>query len=281
MKLLTFERNGSASYGVVVDGGVVDLGARLSDLPTLKSVLEAGALDRLRETAARASADFGTAEITFLQTIPDAGRILCVGQNYRKHIEEMGRPAPAYPNVFVRHPDGQVGHGGEMVAPKASDHFDFEGELAVIIGRTGRHISSEDALSHVAGYSCFNDGSIRDFQRHASQFTPGKNFFHSGSFGPWMVTTDELPDPSVLTLETRLNGQVMQHAETDDLVFDVPTIISYLSQCFPFRPGDVIATGTPGGVGTARKPPVYMKAGDRIEVELSGIGVLANTIVDE
>ncbi len=151
----------------------------------------------------------------------------------------------------------------------------------MIIGRTGRHISSEDALSHVAGYSCFNDGSIRDFQRHASQFTPGKNFFHSGSFGPWMVTTDELPDPSVLTLETRLNGQVMQHAETDDLVFDVPTIISYLSQCFPFRPGDVIATGTPGGVGTARKPPVYMKAGDRIEVELSGIGVLANTIVDE
>ena len=281
MKLLTFERGGATSYGAAIDGGVVDLGKRLSDLPTLKSALAADALDRLREAADGASADFGLDEITFLQPIPKAGRILCVGQNYRKHIEEMGRPSPDYPNVFVRHPDGQVGHLGEMIAPKASDKYDYEGELAVVIGKHGRHIAKEDVLSYVAGYSCFNDGSIRDFQKHASQFTPGKNFYQSGSFGPWVVTTDEITDPGMLQLETRLNGNVMQSAGTDALVFDVPTIISYLSQCFPFRPGDVIATGTPGGVGTARKPPVYMKAGDNIEVELSGIGVLKNSIVDE
>ena len=168
-----------------------------------------------------------------------------------------------------------------MIRPKASEQYDYEGELAFVIGKSGRHIPAERALAHVAGYSCYNDGSIRDFQAHTHQFTPGKNFWRSGAFGPWLVTADEIPDPGALTLETRLNGRVMQRAPTSDLLFDIPYLIRYLSVIFPLRPGDVVSTGTTGGVGKARKPPVFMKAGDRVEVEISRIGVLANPIEDE
>lgn len=168
-----------------------------------------------------------------------------------------------------------------MIRPRASEHYDFEGELAFVVGKAGRHVSQADALSHVAGYACYNDGSVRDFQRHTSQFTPGKNFHHSGAFGPWLVTADELPDPGAMVLETRLNGEIVQHAETSDLLFGVPELIEYMSKVWPLRVGDVIATGTTGGVGAARKPPLWMKGGDQIEVEISGVGLLANPVIDE
>ena len=282
MKLLSYTHNGRTSYGAYANGGVVDLHARLGKrLPTLGAALRAGALDELRTQAAAHDPDFSLDGIRLLPPVLDPGRIVCIGLNYKTHIEETGRSLPAYPALFVRHPDSHVGHGEAMIRPKASEQYDFEGELAFVIGKPGRHIPTERAFAHVAGYSCYNDGSIRDFQAHTHQFTPGKNFWRSGAFGPWLVTADEIPDPGALTLETRLNGQVMQRAPTSDLLFDIPYLIRYLSVIFPLHPGDVVSTGTTGGVGKARKPPVFMKAGDRIEVAISGIGVLSNPIENE
>ena len=279
MKLLSFRAGGQDRYGIATDQGVIDLSARLgANYPTLRCALAEP--ERIRAHAG-ASPDFGFDAIEYLPTITDPLRVVCVGLNYRSHIEETGRDAPTQPILFVRFPDSHVGHQAPMVRPKVSTHFDFEGELAVVIGKPGRHVSRADALDHVAGYACYNDGSVRDFQRHTSQFTPGKNFWHSGAFGPWMVTSDEIPDPSQLTLETRLNGEIVQSAATDDLLFDVIDIIVYISQVWPLEVGDVIATGTTGGVGAARKPPLWMKAGDHIEVAISKIGTLSNPIVDE
>ena len=242
-------------------------------------MLRDGALDALREASATAA----TVSLDAVQLLPPVmgPRIFCVGINYRSHREEMGRDASDHPTIFVRFPSSLVGHGTPLLRPRASDRFDYEGELAVVIGRAGRRIARERALDHVAGYSCFNDGSIRDYQRHTSQFTAGKNFDRSGSFGPWLVTADEVGDPSTLTLTTRLNGEVMQHSTTDLLIFDVAEIIAYLSEFTELRPGDIIATGTPGGVGVARDPAVFMRPGDTIEVEISGVGVLSNEIAQE
>ncbi len=282
MKLVSFSRNGHSSYGACCGGGIVDLGARLSPRwPSISAVLRDSGLDELRDIAAGIVPDVPVSEVRFLPPILDPGRILCVGLNYRSHIEETGRQVPAHPTIFVRFPDSHVGHGEPMVRPKVSDEYDFEGELAVIVGRGGRHIPASEASGRIAGYSCYNDGSVRDFQRHSTQFTSGKNFWHSGGFGPWLVTADEIPDPGALHLETRLNGQLMQSAPTRDLLFDVPCLVEYLSRIFPLRPGDVISTGTTGGVGKARNPPVFLKPGDRIEVEISGIGTLSNRIEDE
>jgi len=265
-----------------VGQGVVDLAARHSERwPTLSAVIRAGAVDQLRDLASGLSCDFPLEEVRFLPPILDPGRIICVGLNYKSHIEETGRQMPSYPTLFTRFPDSHVAHGEAIIRPSVSEQHDFEGELAVIIGRSGRYIPAEQALQHVAGYSCYNDGSIRDFQAHTSQFTPGKNFWRSGAFGPWLVTTDEIPDPGQLRLETRLNGRIMQSAPTSDLMFDVPALVEYISTVFPLRPADVISTGTTGGVGKARKPPVFMRAGDRIEVELSSIGTLSNMVEDE
>ena len=183
--------------------------------------------------------------------------------------------------IFARYPDSQVGHGQPMLRPRESVQLDFEGELAVVIGKVARRVPAARALDYVAGYSCYNDGSIRDWQRHTSQFTPGKTFPGTGGFGPWLVTTDEIPDPAKLTYETRLNGQVMQKAPLSDLVFDVPALVAYCSIFTTLNPGDVIVTGTTGGVGAFRKPPLWMKPGDVVEVEISGIGTLRNTIADE
>lgn len=247
--------------------------------PLLVDAIAKDALGMLLDV--RESARIPVAEAAFAPVIPNPGRIICVGINFIPHILEMGREPPEYPWLFVRWPDSQVGHRQPLVKPCASEKYDFEGELAVIIGKPARHVRAADALNYVAGYSCFMDGSVRDWQNHGSQFTPGKNFKASGSFGPWLVTADEIPDPATLNLETRLNGQLMQKASLADLCFAVPALIEYCSTFAELQPGDVISTGTPGGVGFARKPPVWLQPGDTIEVAIDGIGVLQNPVVAE
>jgi len=207
-------------------------------------------------------------------------KILCVGVNYRPHIEEMGRDIPEYPVVFVRFGSSLVGDGEPIIRPQVSEQFDFEGELAVIIGKPARHVSREDAFDYIAGYCCFLDGSVRDWQRHTGQFTAGKNFERSGAIGP-MVAAEDVGDPTALELTTRVNGEVMQEGRVSDLVFDIPALIEYCSTFTQLQPGDVIATGTPGGVGAARRPPVWLKDGDLVEVGISGLGVLSNPVRDE
>jgi len=282
MKFLSFEHGGSTSWGAVIEGGVVDLGKAMGGkYPTLRSAIEGNALKDAAGAADGASPDATIDEITFLPVIPDPEKILCIGLNYKSHIEETGRSDSDYPTIFTRFTNTQVGHGQPMIRPKDSTAYDYEGELAVIIGKGGRHISEADSLKHIAGYSCYNDGSIRDWQRHTSQFTPGKNFVGTGGFGPWMVTTDEIPDPTSMHLVTRLNGEVLQDATTDLLVFTVPVLINYISTFTELVPGDVIVTGTPGGVGFKRNPPVFMKDGDTCEIEIDKIGILSNPIADE
>ena len=279
MRLASFSHTGKSSYGIVANGGVIDIGARAnSRFASLADSL--GHPDILAEHAGRAP-DYPLADVQLLPPIPQSGRIICVGLNYKSHIAETGRDMPQHPMLFPRYPDSLVGDGQPMVRPNASDNFDFEGELAFVIGKAGRHIPLERALSHVAGYACLNDGSIRDFQRHTSQFMPGKNFVASGSFGPWLVTPDEMGEIGAQTIETRLNGETMQKATLDDLLFGVEALIAYMSKIWTLQPGDVVATGTTGGVGLYRKPPVWMKPGDRIEVEISGIGILSNAITQE
>lgn len=275
MKLVSFLQNGTASWGVWRDDGIVDL--RSNRYPTLKS-----ALANLAEaTAGQRGTTIDPATVTLLSPVPDPVRILCVGLNYKTHIAETGREPPKYPMMFPRYPDSLVASGQSMIRPKASQNFDFEGELAFVIGKGGRHIAADRALDHVAGFSCFNDGSIRDWQRHTTQFLTGKTFWRSGAFGPWLVTPDETGPIGDLTLVTRLNGEEMQRAKLDDLLFGVPELIAYLSTIMPLQPGDVVATGTTGGVGLFRDPPLWMKPGDTVEVEIERMGVLTNTIEDE
>ena len=207
-------------------------------------------------------------------------KILCVGVNYRPHIEEMGRQVPDYPVVFTRFASSLVGPDEALVRPSVSEQYDFEGELAIVIGKTARHVSRDDALDYIGGYCCFMDGSVRDWQRHTGQFTPGKNFDRSGAIGP-IVVASEIPDPRALELTTRVNGEVMQHGRLADLVFDIPHLVAYCSTFAELRPGDVIATGTPGGVGAARKPPRWLVSGDIVEVEIPGVGHLRNPVRDE
>jgi 2-keto-4-pentenoate hydratase/2-oxohepta-3-ene-1,7-dioic acid hydratase in catechol pathway len=280
MRLMSFEIDGHTGFGVVVGDGVVDASKRLAARPrTLRDALLAGALPELRKLAAE-KPDFALRDVAFAPVVDDPGaKLLCVGVNYMPHIKEMGRERPSHPVLFVRFHDSIVGNGRPLVAPRSSVQFDYEGELAVVIGKRARHVRRESALDYVAGYACFNDGSIRDFQRHSQQFTPGKNFHHSGSFGPWLVTADEVPDPRKLTLTTRLNGQVVQQESVGELCFDIPQLIEYCSTWAELLPGDVIVTGTPGGVGAGRTPPLWMKSGDHVEVEITGIGVLRNPIV--
>lgn len=282
MKLASYLIGDHASYGVIVGDGIVDLGRRLMPrYPDLRSLLGAGGLEAAASAVRSATADIGTSEVTWLPVIPNPDKILCVGLNYRTHVEEVGRPLEEHPVIFLRVASSQVGHLQPMVRPKISHKFDYEGELAVVIGKGGRHISSQNALEHIAGYSIYNEGSIRDWQRHTHQYTPGKNFFRSGAFGPYLVTADGIPDPKKLRVTTRLNGQVMQDDSVDQLLFPIETLISYISEFTELVPGDVIVTGTPSGVGAARKPPVWLKPGDNIEVEVNAIGVLRNSIVAE
>ena len=280
MKLASFRLQNKDTYGAVVDGGVIDLGKKLK-YPDLRSVIEAGALDEAAAAAKGAKADAKLTDITFLPLLPNPGKIICVGLNYKTHREETGRAETENPALFVRFADSQTAHLQPLLKPKASDKLDYEGELAVIIGKAGRHVPAEKALDIVAGYSCYNDGSVRDWQNHTIQWTAGKNFPKTGSFGPWLVTKDEIPDPTKLTLTTRLNGNVMQNTTTDLLIWPIDVLIKYITTFTELRPGDVISTGTPGGVGFKRNPPVFMKAGDTVEIEISSIGILENPIVAE
>ena len=215
-----------------------------------------------------------------LPPLPDAGKILCVGLNYDEHRVETGRPKTEHPTLFTRFPDSLVGHQRSIRRPRSSQQLDFEGELAVVIGRKARHLSERDGLSVVAGYSCFNDGSVRDWQRHTHQYTPGKNFVASGAMGPFLVSADELLDPTTLTIETRLNGQRVQHGHTSDMLFSIGRLLAYITEFTELNPGDIVATGTPGGVGFKRTPPLFMKHGDVVEVEISGLGTLRNPVED-
>ncbi len=282
MKLATFQRNGTVSWGAVVDGGIVDLGRRLGErYGCLREALEPDGLAALAGAAAGQGADVPLEEAELLPVIPDPEKIFCIGTNYEEHRAETGRVKPDYPTTFTRFANTLVGHGGAMIKPKASDMFDFEGELAVIIGRGGRRIPEARALDHVAGYACFNEGSVRDWQRHSHQFTPGKNFPASGGFGPWLATPDELGEFEDAAISTTLNGEVMQSGKLGDMLFSVPEIIAYISSFTPLETGDVISTGTPGGVGFKRQPPVFMTAGDEVVVEIAGIGRLVNVIEAE
>ncbi|MBR1120504.1 fumarylacetoacetate hydrolase family protein [Bradyrhizobium lablabi] len=280
MKIASFKAGSVASYGIVTDSGVIDAGRRLKDLPTLKALLTKGSVDALKVLTGE-RADYALKDIELLPTVPDPDKIFCIGVNYATHLAESGHPTPPHPMIFTRFANSQVGGGQPMIRPLESERFDYEGEMAVIVGRRGRRISRENALKHVAGYACYNDGSIRDWQRHTSQFAPGKNFAGTGGFGPWMVTTDEISDISKQTIATRLNGVEVQAAPISDLVFDVPALIAYCSTFTELVPGDVIVTGTTGGVGAYRTPPLWMKDGDVVEVEISGIGVLRNPVKDE
>ncbi len=279
MRWLSFLRNGSASWGYVTrDGqGVVDAGSR-GAYPDLKAAIAARALADVA-AACGDRADLPLAGLHYLPPVTQPEKILCVGLNYKAHQEETGRGGEAYPTIFARFANAQVGHDQPMVRPHESATLDFEGEIAIVIGRAGRRIARADAMSYIAGYSIYNDGSVREYQRQTSQFTPGKNFMATGGFGPWLMTPDEVGDPQRLELTTRLNGTVMQHATSDLMVFDFAAIIAYCSIFTELAPGDVLVTGTPGGVGAARKPPVFMDAGDVVEIEVKPIGVLRNPVV--
>jgi len=279
MKVVTFERNGVRSYGILENDRVLDVGNRLaSRYADLRAVLAAGALQELLIASTQGPQTFQVEEVNFEPVIPNPQKILCVGLNYISHRTETKRPETKYPSIFTRFADTQVGHETPVLRPSFSTAFDYEGELAVVIGRRGRHISEQDVSAHIAGYSCYNDISVRDWQRHTAQWTPGKNFPNTGAFGPSLVTPDEIPDLAALILKTRLNGKVMQEATISDLIFSVPVIVSYISKFTPLSPGDVIATGTPGGVGDRRDPPVYMKDGDMVEIEIDRIGILRNIV---
>lgn len=273
MRFATIELDGIACWGIVTEDEIalIDRWASLAD------AIAAGALSSL--SAEQASRRVSLGDARWLPVIPAPGKILCVGLNYENHRKETGRAVVGHPTIFTRFADSQTGHEAPIVVPPESDKLDYEGELAVVIGRGGRRIAAADALDHVAGYACYNDGSIRDWQAHTIQFTPGKTWPETGAFGPWLVTPDEFGAIGPQRIQTRLNGQVMQDALLADMIFSVPQIIEYCSTFTPLSPGDVIVSGTPGGVGAKRDPQVFMKEGDRVEVEIDGVGTLVNSVV--
>jgi 2-keto-4-pentenoate hydratase/2-oxohepta-3-ene-1,7-dioic acid hydratase in catechol pathway len=280
LKLASFVAAGRATYGVVQPEGIVDLGKRLgSRYPGLRSLLAAEqGLSEARECA-KLRPDTRIDAARFLPVIPDPGKIWCIGVNYADHLEETRIQRAAHPTVFMRYAQSQAGHLEDLLLPPEASEFDFEGEVALVIGLGGRRIAPDQAWQHIAGYAAYNDGSLRDWQFHTTQWAPGKNFAATGGFGPWLTTADELdPQAQPLLLTTRLNGEVVQHSDTSKLIFSIPEIVAYCSTLLPLDPGDVIVTGTPGGVGMARSPKLFMKPGDVVEVEVSGVGTLRNTV---
>lgn len=282
MKLISFETQGRRSYGAVVDGRVVDLGAVFGpEVPDLKSLIVGGRLGEAVQILARSTPSFDLGQLALLPVIPNPGKILCVGLNYGEHVRETGHQVTEAPTLFVRFPESQVGHQQAIVRPRESTALDYEGEIAVVIGKGGRRIPEADAWEHICGYACYNDGSVRDWQASTSQWTAGKNFWRTGGFGPWMVTADEIAPDQEMTLVTRLNGVEMQRATTRMMIHSIPRQIAHISTFVPLEAGDVIVTGTPGGVGNKRNPKVFMKPGDVVEIDVDAIGVLRNTICDE
>nr|WP_295740381.1 fumarylacetoacetate hydrolase family protein [uncultured Acidocella sp.] len=280
MKLATVKIADAPHWGVIEGEMFYDVGsvlrARYADL---KSAI-AGGLEGVAQARAQAQATKLEA-LSFLPVIPNPDKILCVGLNYEMHRQETGRPEVAHPTIFARFANSQIGHMAPILRPKLSNDLDYEGELAVIIGKPGRYIPRAEAMAHIAGYACYNDGSVRDFQRHTMQFTPGKNFPDTGAFGPWMMTPDELGPLAALRLQTRLNGEVVQEARIEQMIFDIATQIEYCSQFTRLEAGDVIVSGTPGGVGAKRNPPLWMKPGDVVEVEIDRLGLLRNPVAQE
>ncbi|HZV10128.1 MAG TPA: fumarylacetoacetate hydrolase family protein [Novosphingobium sp.] len=276
MKLISYRHGGKDRWGAVNDKGrVIDL----ADLaPSLKVALAQGAVPATLEGFNEGPL---LAEVDLLPVVPDPDKILCVGIAYHAHRIETGRDESAAPIIFTRFADTQVAHGQPLLRPRESEQLDYEGEIAVVIGKAGRRIAVEDAWDHVAGYAPYCDATIRDWQHKTGQWTPGKNFPGTGGFGPWLVTRDEIPDGKPLSLATRLNGEEVQSTTTDLLIFSIPELIAYCSTFTRLEPGDVIATGTPGGVGGKRQPPLWMKPGDILEVEVGGVGTLRHTIEDE
>ena len=282
MKLMSFVCQNQQSFGIVDEGQgrIYDLKSRLGG--DLRSAIGGGRLESAEKLIRGASSDYHTSEVTFLPVIPNPGKIICVGLNYLAHRREGNHSDEAsIPPFFTRFPDSQTGHMRPLICPSESHRFDFEAEVAVVIGQGGRRIPKSEALAHVAGISCYNDGSVRDWQLVSNQWTPGKNFPATGAFGPWMVTPDEVAPDSNLRLICRLNGEEMQNTTTDLMMFKLPELISYISTFTALRPGDVIVSGTPGGVGHRRDPQIYMKEGDIVEIELEGVGKLRNHVIKE
>lgn len=278
MRIATYTHRSTRSYGALAPSGIVDLGKRIgAKYPNLLALLEQGGLAEARRAIEGQKADFAASEIAYLPLIPDRINIFCTGLNYRGHIAETKSEAPKFPRLFMKLDESLVGHEVPMIRPKASVEYDFEGELMVVMGKEARHVGEAQAMSCVAGYSVFNDGSLRDFQRRTTD--QGKNFYHSSSVGPALVTLDEVPPDAEMKLISRLNGKVEQSTTIADMIFPVPVLVSYFSSITRLRPGDMIATGTCGRVAYSEKQ--FMKAGDTIEIEITGIGKLVNPIIDE
>ena len=278
MKIASFRDANRSSWGVVLGDVVFDAGAG-TGAPDLKSWLASGGTwAELERAAAGGTATVRLADVDLLPPIPNPDRILCVGVNYEEHRKETGRAPSAHPTIFTRFASTLAAHGEALLLPRVSSQLDFEGELAVVVGAPGRYLDEATALACVAGYSCFDDGSVRDFQTHASQFTPGKNFPRTGGFGPWLVTPDEVGDVRDLSLVTRVSGVEMQRARVGDMTFGIARLLAYVSSFTPLSPGDVIATGTPSGVGWKRSPPRWLVDGDLVEVTIDRVGTLANVV---
>ncbi|MEU4169240.1 fumarylacetoacetate hydrolase family protein [Streptomyces sp. NPDC026665] len=283
MRLVTFQYEGRTGFGRLTDGdAIVECGPLLGPaLQSVRAVLEAGALEEVRRATEGRPAELRLADVRLLPPVPDPSKILCAGVNYRDRREETSQPEVRYPTIFTRFADSQTGHETPLLRPAETEQFDFEGELAVVIGRPGRRIAPEAAFDHVAGYACYQDASVRDWQMHAGQWITGKTFPGTGGFGPALVTADEVPDITALHLTTRVNGEVMQSASVADLIFTIPQLIAYVSTFTPLAAGDVLVTGTPGGVGLFRDPQVFLHEGDVVEVEIDTIGTLRNHVTKD
>jgi len=284
MKFLSFEKDGYASFGAVTDGGIVDLGAQHGGLRDLRDAIRADRLGELIAEANDTDADYALADVELLPTIPNPEKIMCIGVNYANRNEEYkdGSAPPKYPSVFMRTRESLVGHEQDILDPPESDQLDYEGEIVIVIGKEGRRIAEANAHEYIAGLTVMNEGSLRDFLRHAKfNVTQGKNFAKSGSLGPWMVTPDELDPMGELQIITTVNGEERQNDTTANIIFPFRYLISYLSTFYHLKPGDIIATGTPNGAGARFDPPKYLRDGDIVEVEVPGIGKLSNRIVAE
>ncbi len=283
MRLISFRIQESAvRYGIVFDRGIIDLSTRVGKLyPTLRDLLEAGGMEKIKSIAGNENPDFSIEEVSLLPPIPNPQKIICVGLNYTsKHKNKAD--LPKYPSIFIRFPVSFVGHRDHIVRPPESHQLDYEGEIAIIVGAMGRRIPQDQARRHIAGFTCMNEGSVRDWMRHGRfNVTQGKNFDRTGAMGPWLVTADEFPAFDNLLIKTRVNGEVRQNDSTANLLFSFSYLLNYISTFTTLRPGDIIATGTPAGAGAGFDPPRYLKPGDVVEIEVSGIGTLLNSVIDE